>query len=111
MALSRNDLRKLGGIVVSAGVLAALSLSLNACGSYNDHRGKGDAPVYQKAGDDSAAFVTNQPDNFGNVSAKCLYGFPGMAVIVSTKKIPVPFPYKGCDGKGHAPDAAVGAGN
>ena len=107
ISLSRKDWKKLIGGLAAIGVLVVSSLSLTACGSYNDHRGKGDAPVLNRSGDDSPAFVTNQPDTFGNASAKCLYGFPGMAVIVSTKKIPVPFPYKGCDGKGHAPDAAV----
>lgn len=77
----------------------------------SDHRGKGDAPVYQRKGDDSAAFVTNMPDGFQNVSAKCLYGFPGEAVSTNTKGITIVFPYKGCDGEKHVPDASVGSGN
>jgi flavoprotein len=96
---------------VGAVALVALTIAGAAACDPNDHRGKGDAPVYQRKGDDSAAFVTNMPDGFGNVSAKCLYGFPGEAAITNTEKITMVFKYAGCDGKKHAPDASVGAGN
>jgi len=98
-------------IVMTVAGAVVIGLGLSACSQYNDERGKGDAPVYQKSGDDSPAFVTNMPDGFGNISAKCLYGFPGMAVVTNTKKIQFPFPYAGCDGKGSKPNAVIGVGN
>lgn len=70
-----------------AGVFAAVALSafsLAGCSKYNDSRGKGDAPVAGKSGDDSPAFCTNMPDHFSNVCTKCLYGFPGIAVASTT---------------------------
>lgn len=71
-------------------VLAAVALVVSlvvtgaACDSRNDKRGKGDAPVAARSGDDSPAFCTNMPDEFSNVCAKCLYGFPGMAFTSTT---------------------------
>jgi hypothetical protein len=91
--------------------MIAIAGSTTACSQYNDERGKGDAPVYQHHGDDSPAFVTNMPDGFGNISAKCIFGFPGMAVASNTKKIQIPFPYAGCDGKGNPPNVSIGVGN
>lgn len=93
-----------------AAAVGALVVGAVACDP-NDHRGKGDAPVYQRKGDDTPAYVTNMPDGFKNVSAKCLYGFPGEAVSTNTNGVTLVFPYKGCDGKKHAPDASVGAGS
>lgn len=86
--------RKLG---VIAGTVAIGITLMTGCGSYNDERGKGDAPVAGHKGDDSPAYVTNMPDGFGNVAAKCLAGFPGMAVAVTTdKKREQVFPYAAC---------------
>ncbi|WP_416983264.1 hypothetical protein [Streptomyces sp. T028] len=58
---------------VSAGVVAVLVLALGGCSrEYYDERGKADAPVAGKAGDDSAAEVYNFPDGFGNLATKCV---------------------------------------
>lgn len=55
--------------------LAALSiLTLAGCSEYNDQRGKGDAPVQNRAGDDAPAVVINMPDGFSNIAVKCLNG-------------------------------------
>jgi hypothetical protein len=97
-------------VATAAAAVVLLTAGAVACDP-NDHRGKGDAPVYQRKGDDSPAYVTNEPDGFQNVAAKCLYGFPGEAVSTNTKGVTLVFPYKGCDGKKHAPDATVGSGN
>lgn len=64
------------GLMVVTGV--------TACSSYDDNRGKGDAPVANKSGEDSPATVTNFPDGFGNVATKCLAGVPGKRVVVTT---------------------------
>lgn len=51
-------------------VLAGLAvLSTAGCNSYNDARGRGDAPVASV--DDRPAEVVNFPDRFGNVASKC----------------------------------------
>jgi hypothetical protein len=48
-------------------------LALTGCSKdYNDDRGKGDAPVLGKHGDDSPAQVFNFPDGFGNLATKCV---------------------------------------
>ena len=96
---------------VAVALTAAVLMSGTACSKYNDERVKGDAPVAGRAGDDSPAYVTNMPDDFGNIAAKCLVGFPGMATITNTKKRTTAFPYAGCDGKGSAPNPAIGVGS
>jgi hypothetical protein len=54
-------------------VLILPILILAGCGSkYNDHRGRGDAPVKGNSGDDSPAIVINFPDGFMNVAFKCI---------------------------------------
>ncbi len=59
--------------LVTGVALAALALA--GCNSYNEQRGKGDAPVGQT--DDSPATIINFPNNFANVAHKC-YGTTGL---------------------------------
>jgi hypothetical protein len=80
----RRSLRN--GLMVA--VLTA-SLAGGVVGCESDQRGTGDAPVADRKGDDTPAHVTNMPDQFSNVAAKCLAGFPGKAVAVNTKEAPV----------------------
>lgn len=61
-------------------------LSLTGCSEYNDQRGKGDAPVENREGDDKAAVVINFPDTFANVAIKC---YAGTAIISTTREAPV----------------------
>lgn len=59
----------------TAATCAALLLTvlLTACGADDsDTRGKGDAPVSGRAGEDTAAEVHNFPDGFGNLATKCV---------------------------------------
>jgi hypothetical protein len=59
------------GLVRRSLVAASLALVVLAgCDSYNDKRGRGDAPVSRY--DDKAAVVVNMPDLFMNVAFKCL---------------------------------------
>ncbi|MFJ1735123.1 hypothetical protein [Streptomyces sp. NPDC088254] len=60
--------------VCAAGLVLVLGGLLAGCSSdeYNDERGKGDAPVQGKAGDDTPAEVYNMPDGFGNLATKCV---------------------------------------
>lgn len=51
-----------------------LIVSLTGCSEFNDDRGKGDAPVLNKKGDDWPAVVVNFPDGFANIAFKCLNG-------------------------------------
>ncbi|MDX3112429.1 hypothetical protein PV461_03240 [Streptomyces scabiei] len=63
--------------VRSAGLVLLAVAALAGCSDeYNDERGKGDAPVQGKAGDDTPAEVFNMPDGFGNLATKCVgHGF------------------------------------
>lgn len=56
--------------LIAAGAVATVLLA--GCSGYNADRGKGDAPVANKKGDDSPAYVVNFPDDFANVAHKCL---------------------------------------
>jgi hypothetical protein len=57
-------------------VLAVGSLLAGCSQEYDDKRGRGDAPVQGKAGDDTPAEVFNMPDGFGNLATKCVgHGF------------------------------------
>lgn len=68
-----------------AAVTAVLGLgALTACSEYNDERGKGDAPVANRSGEDSPKHVTNNPDGFGNVVTGCVYGAPGFRYFATT---------------------------
>jgi len=52
--------------------IAVLGLALlgTGCKSYNDARGRGDAPIGEY--DDSPAYILNFPDKFMNIAFKCL---------------------------------------
>lgn len=70
---------------ILGGLVAALLLfGAAGCSEYNDERGKGDAPVAGKGGDDSPKEVTNNPDGFGNVVTGCVYGAPGYRYFATT---------------------------
>lgn len=68
-----------------AAVVAAVALgTMTACSGYNDERGKGDAPVANRSGEDSPKHVTNNPDGFGNVATGCVAGATGWRYFVTT---------------------------
>jgi hypothetical protein len=74
------------------GLMAALLLfGAVACSDYNDERGKGDAPVAGRKGDDSPVPCTNMPDGFANVCAKCVYHFAPWAITTTTDRIAIMF--------------------
>lgn len=78
-------------------VLVALIIVLAGCGSYQDARGKGDAPIANRTGDDKAAVVINFPDGFANVALKCyrgngIYSTTREATVVIVRDDPL------CDG-------------
>ncbi|WP_432133788.1 MULTISPECIES: hypothetical protein [unclassified Streptomyces] len=54
------------GALLSAVLLAGCSQD------YYDERGKADAPVKGRAGQNTAAEVYNFPDGFGNLATKCV---------------------------------------
>lgn len=59
--------------VRAAALVLAVGGLLVGCGQeYDDKRGKGDAPVKGRAGDDTPAEVFNMPDGFGNLATKCV---------------------------------------
>ncbi|MDX5566695.1 hypothetical protein PYK79_30305 [Streptomyces sp. ID05-04B] len=59
--------------LTAAGVACALALLLGGCSQqYYDERGKADAPVAGRAGEDTPAEVHNFPDGFGNLATKCV---------------------------------------
>ncbi|BBC94404.1 MULTISPECIES: hypothetical protein [Actinomycetes] len=67
---SSGAIRAAGLVVIVAGLLVGCSQK------YDDQRGKGDAPVRGKAGDNTPAEVYNMPDGFGNLATKCVgHGF------------------------------------
>lgn len=71
--------------IVTGGLMAAVLLfGATACSDYNDERGKGDAPVAGKSGDDSPKYVTDNPDGFGNVVTGCVAGAPGFRYFATT---------------------------
>ncbi|MBD0838215.1 hypothetical protein ICC28_05805 [Streptomyces sp. TRM68416] len=53
-------------------MIAAIGLVTGCSQRYNDERGKGDAPVQGRSGDNTPAEVFNMPDGFGNVATKCV---------------------------------------
>lgn len=84
---------------VTAGAIAATLMCLLAgCGqAHDDHRGKGDAPVAGRSGDDSPASVTNFPDAFANIATKCVAGAPGYRAFITTRNAaPVVLPDPAC---------------
>lgn len=70
--------------IAAALATAALLFGATACSSYNDERGKGDAPVQDRKGDDSPAQVINMPDDFRNVAIKCIKGSEPWAFVNTT---------------------------
>ncbi|WP_282695966.1 hypothetical protein [Streptomyces sp. CC208A] len=57
-------------------VIAAIGLATGCSQQYDDERGKGDAPVKGRSGDNTPAEVFNMPDGFGNLATKCVgHGF------------------------------------
>ncbi|MGW3161023.1 hypothetical protein [Streptomyces sp. NPDC001089] len=66
-------------------VLIAGALIGGCSKEYNDKRGKGDAPVQGRRGDNTAAEVFNMPDGFGNLATKCTG--PGRRAYVTTKSV------------------------
>lgn len=69
----------------AGGLVAALLLfGAVGCSEYNDERGKGDAPVANRSGDDSPKHVTNNPDGFGNVVTGCVSGADGYRYFATT---------------------------
>ncbi|MFE2585746.1 hypothetical protein [Streptomyces sp. NPDC059378] len=64
--------RRPGRAAAGCGALLLVALLGGCSQSYDDQRGKGDAPVAGRAGEDSPAEVHNFPDGFGNLSTKCV---------------------------------------
>ncbi|MEU5798673.1 hypothetical protein ABZ800_34895 [Streptomyces sp. NPDC047813] len=71
-----NRVRR-GGAIRAAGLAVIVAGLLAGCSQkYDDERGKGDAPVRGRAGDNTPAEVYNMPDGFGNLATKCVgHGF------------------------------------
>lgn len=67
-----------------AAITALFVGTLTGCSGYNDTRGKGDAPVAERHGDDTPKYVTNNPDGFGNVATGCVWGAKGFRYFVTT---------------------------
>lgn len=65
-------------------VTALFAVTLTGCSSFNDERGKGDAPVSGRKGDDTPKTVTNNPDGFGNVVTGCVAGAKGFRYFATT---------------------------
>lgn len=57
------------GLVAAILIACFTMMTIAACSSYNDKRGRGDAPIGPF--DDSPAEVINMPDRFANVANKC----------------------------------------
>ncbi|KRC99430.1 hypothetical protein ASE41_37325 [Streptomyces sp. Root264] len=64
--------RMRAGVWAAGLVLLAVGTLAGCSQEYEDKRGKGDAPVQGKAGDDTPAEVFNMPDGFGNLATKCV---------------------------------------
>ncbi|MFI6350173.1 hypothetical protein [Streptomyces sp. NPDC050560] len=81
-------MRRRTNAVVGAAVGAAVALTvLSGCSDYNDKRGKGDAPVSDKQGDNTPAQVYNFPDGFGNLATKCV-GHGNRAYVTTNDNAP-----------------------
>ncbi|WP_333774278.1 hypothetical protein [Streptomyces sp. IBSBF 3136] len=58
---------------LGAALAALVLLAVPGCSEkHYDERGKADAPVAGRAGEDSPAEVYNFPDGFGNLATKCV---------------------------------------
>lgn len=64
-------------------VLIVVLALATGCSEYEDDRGKGDAPVQNRKGDDKAAVVINFPDGFANIAVKC---HKGNGLYVTTRE-------------------------
>lgn len=64
-------MRKIISAIMGVGLIVGV---IGGCSQYNDERGKGDAPVEGRSGDDAPAVVINMPNNFANIAFKCLNG-------------------------------------
>ncbi|MFI6350174.1 hypothetical protein [Streptomyces sp. NPDC050560] len=71
------------GAVAAAGCALLLVLATGCGDDYDETRGKGDAPVKGRHGDDTAVEVYNFPDGFGNLATKCVG--PGKRGYTRTK--------------------------
>lgn len=59
-------------VLLLVGVIGVLGLlGLAGCSDDADERGRGDAPIEGRRGDDSPANVINMPDEYSNVAFKC----------------------------------------
>ncbi|WP_327233073.1 hypothetical protein OG349_02985 [Streptomyces sp. NBC_01317] len=63
--------RPAGRASAAVAVCALLALTAGCSREHYEERGKADAPVSGRAGDDTAAEVFNFPDRFGNLATKC----------------------------------------
>lgn len=79
-----------GRVMVTIGITGFLFAGLSACSEYNDERGKGDAPVANRSGDDTPKHVTNNPDGFGNVVTGCVSGAEGWRYFATTNTAEAP---------------------
>ncbi|MEU5635754.1 hypothetical protein [Streptomyces rishiriensis] len=72
--------------LTAVGAALALAVLLGGCSQkYYDERGKADAPVAGRAGDDTPAEVHNFPDGFGNLATKCVG--PGKRGYATTRDV------------------------
>ncbi|WP_446042079.1 hypothetical protein [Streptomyces sp. SID1121] len=61
-----------GRASAAVALCALLALTAGCSREHYEERGKADAPVSGRAGEDSAAEVFNFPDGFGNLATKCV---------------------------------------
>ncbi|MCQ9129887.1 MULTISPECIES: hypothetical protein [Streptomyces] len=74
--------------LTAVGAALALAVLLGGCSQqYYDERGKADAPVAGRKGDDAPAEVFNFPDGFGNLATKCVG--PGKRGYATTRDVHV----------------------
>ena len=84
-------------IVLALIVLAVFALVAAGCDSYNNERGRGDAPVGQVSSEPRT--IMEFPDWFANVAVACIPSHPGKAVAVTTRDAaPVVFDSPACQG-------------
>lgn len=66
-------------------IVAVLLIALSGCQSYDNKRGRGDAPV--GAIDDAPAEIVNMPDQYSNLATKCVHGHRIIAATDNTDRI------------------------
>ncbi|MFF2520969.1 hypothetical protein [Streptomyces liangshanensis] len=64
--------RPAGRVPAAVALCALLALTVGCSREHYEERGKADAPVRGKRGDNTAAEVYNFPDGFGNLATKCV---------------------------------------